>query len=93
MVFPGDEAAIQPAIHIGFLEASRSSGFSAVLFLTTPHWTKWVLGIVCYCLVKAFVGAPVFALFGNISVAKKPAFIAIDSSIALSLTWRHFERA
>lgn len=67
-------------------------GLSAVLFLTTRHGAKWVLGIVCYCLVKTFVGAPVFALFGNISVAKELAFIAIYSSIALLLTWRHLER-
>ena len=67
-------------------------GLSAVLFLTTRHWAKWVLGMVCYCLVKTFVGAPVFALFGNISVAKELAFIAIYRPIALLLTWRHFER-
>lgn len=68
------------------------AGLSAVLFFTTRYWAKWVLGIVCYCLARTFFGAPFFALFGNINVAKELAFIAIYSAIALLLTWRHFER-
>jgi len=67
-------------------------GRSVALFFTTRYWAKWVLGIVFYCLARTFFGAPFFALFGKLNIAKELAFIAIYSAIALLLTWRHFER-
>jgi hypothetical protein len=63
-----------------------------VLFFTTRYWAKWVLGIVCYCLVRTLFGAPFFVLFGKTDVAEELAFIAAYSAVALLLTWRHFQR-
>lgn len=65
---------------------------ASVLFFTTRYWAKWVLGIVCYCLVKTFFGAPVFVLFGKTDVAEELAFTAAYSAVAVLLTWRHFQR-
>ena len=29
---------------------------AAILFLTVNHWTKWLIGILGYCLLRLFAG-------------------------------------
>jgi hypothetical protein len=67
-------------------------GLSVLLFLTTRHWAKWLVGIVAYCFAKVLIGTPFFLLSGKTNVAKQLVFVLIYCLIAALLTWRHFER-
>lgn len=64
----------------------------AILFFTDQHWTKWLIGILGYCLVRLFggliLGPYMKQPVSRLEVASWMLYVAI----ALLLTTRHIGR-
>ena len=65
---------------------------TTILFLTTRHWTKWVVGFLGYCLLR-FIGALLFGPYLKQPVSRfEVAGWMVYLLIAILLTARHAER-
>jgi hypothetical protein len=65
---------------------------AATLFFTVHHWTKWLIGILAYCLLRLFVGL-IFAPYMKHPVSRlHVASWMLYLAIAGLLTMRHTRR-
>jgi hypothetical protein len=65
---------------------------AVTLFFTVHHWTKWLIGILAYCLLRLFVGL-IFAPYMKHTVSRLSVISwMLYLAIAVLLTMRHVGR-
>jgi hypothetical protein len=65
---------------------------AAILFFTVHHWTKWLIGILAYCLLRLFVGL-IFGPYLKHPVSRlQVASWIVYLAIAALLTMPHIRR-
>lgn len=65
---------------------------AAILFFTVHHWTKWLIGILGYCLLRLFAGL-IFGPYMKQPISKlQVASWMLYLAVAILLTMRHVRR-